>query len=189
MANILRRVGVDVPEPVRRFLEGDIDTWLRVEEYRDAGSLVVKAEVPGIDPEKDVDVTLLGNQLQISVRHEEKSEHKDKQGYRSEFRYGTFNRTVTLPGPVEQSDIAASYSDGVLEIRIPVPDEGAATSRKIPVSRGAASAAGTTGMGSAGTGGPMGSERTAGTTGMGSAGTGGPMGSEGTTGTRDTFEG
>lgn len=167
MANILRRVGVDVPEPVRRFLEGDLDTWLRVEEYRDAGSLVVKAEVPGIDPEKDVDITLLGNQLQISVRHEEKSERKDKQGYRSEFRYGTFNRTVTLPGPVEQSDIAASYNDGVLEIRIPVPDEGAATSRKIPISRGAASA---------------------GTSGMGSAGTGGPMGSEGTTGTRDTFE-
>ena len=136
MTNILRRVGVDVPEPVRRFLEGDLDTWLRVEEYRDAGSLVVRAEVPGIDPDRDVDITLIGNQLQINVRHEERSEHKGKEGYRSEFRYGTFSRTVTLPAPVEQNDISAAYTDGVLEVRVPVPDEGTTQSRKIPVSRG-----------------------------------------------------
>ena len=61
MANILRRAGVDFPEPFRRFLEGDLDSWLRVEEYREAGTLVVKAEVPGIDPDKDVDITLTGN--------------------------------------------------------------------------------------------------------------------------------
>ena len=74
MANILRRAGVDFPEPFRRFLEGDLDSWLRVEEYREAGTLVVKAEVPGIDPDQDVEITLTGNQLQISVRHEERSE-------------------------------------------------------------------------------------------------------------------
>ncbi len=96
MANILRRVGVDVPEPLRRLLEGDFDSWLRVEEYREGNALVVKAEVPGIDPEKDVEITLLGNQLHIDVRREEKSEHKGKEGYRSEFRYGTFSRSVTL---------------------------------------------------------------------------------------------
>ena len=97
MANLLRRVGVDVPEPVRRFLEGDLDSWLRVEEYQEGDTLVVKAEVPGIDPEQDVDITLTGNQLHIGVRREEKSEHKSKHGYHSEFRYGTFSRTVTLP--------------------------------------------------------------------------------------------
>ena len=86
MANILRRAGVEFPEPFRRFLEGDLDSWLRVEEYREGGDLVVKAEVPGIDPDNDVDITLAGNQLEISVRHEEKAEHKDKDGYRSEFR-------------------------------------------------------------------------------------------------------
>ena len=136
MANILRRVGVDVPEPVRRFLEGDLDSWLRVEEYREGNTLVVKAEVPGIDPEKDVEITLLGNQLNIAVRREEKSEHKDKEGYRSEFRYGTFSRSVTLPGGVSQDDVQASYQDGVLEVRIPVPEEPAPGSRKIPISRG-----------------------------------------------------
>lgn len=140
MANILRRAGVEFPEPFRRFLEGDLDSWLRVEEYREGGNLVVKAEVPGIDPDKDVDITLAGNQLEISVRHEEKAEHRGKDGYRSEFRYGTFARTVSLPAPVNQEDVSASYTDGILEVRIPVPEEPAAGARKIPVSRGAATA-------------------------------------------------
>jgi HSP20 family protein len=139
MTNILRRAGVDIPEPFRRFLEGDLDTWLRVEEYREAGFLVVKAEVPGIDPDRDVDITLAGNQLQISVRREERSEHKDKEGYRSEFRYGTSTRTVSLPAAVNQDDIRASYTDGILEVRVPLPEESAAGSRKIHVSRGSES--------------------------------------------------
>ncbi|MFJ5700485.1 Hsp20/alpha crystallin family protein [Arthrobacter sp. NPDC093139] len=140
MANILRRAGVEFPEPFRRFLEGDLDSWLRVEEYREGGNLVVKAEVPGIDPDKDVDITLTGNQLEISVRHEEKAEHRDKDGYRSEFRYGTFARTVSLPAPVSQEDVSASYTDGILEVRIPMPEEPAASARKIRVSRGGATA-------------------------------------------------
>ncbi|MGX1160471.1 HSP20 family molecular chaperone IbpA [Pseudarthrobacter sp. SLBN-100] len=60
--------------------------------------MVVKAEVPGIDPEKDVDIELVGIDLRIHVRHEEKSEHKDKEGYSSEFPYGTFSRTVSPAG-------------------------------------------------------------------------------------------
>jgi HSP20 family protein len=78
MNNILRRAGVDVPEPVRRFLEGDLASWLRVEEYRDAGALVIKAQVPGIDPDTDADITVTGNQLQITVRHEEKHSTRTK---------------------------------------------------------------------------------------------------------------
>jgi HSP20 family protein len=162
MTNIMRRAGADITEPVRRFLEGDPGSWLRVEEYRDAGSMVVKAAVPGIDPDRDVDITLVGNELHIDVRHEEKSERKDKQGYRSEFRYGTFSRTVSLPVAAAEKDIRASYTDGILEVRIPVPEEAGAGPRKIPVTRaGAATAAGT------GTAGP--GTTSAGTT---SAGTG-----------------
>jgi HSP20 family protein len=136
MANILRRAGVEFPEPVRRFLEGDLESWLRVEEYREGDQLVVKAEVPGIDPEKDVDITVDRDQLQIVVRREEKSEHKGKEGYRSEFRYGTFARTVALPAGVQQDDVRASYHDGVLEVRIPAPEESASSARKVPVVRG-----------------------------------------------------
>ncbi|WP_457963338.1 Hsp20/alpha crystallin family protein [Arthrobacter sp. D1-29] len=177
MNSIIRRAGSDITEPLRRFLEGDMGPWLRVEEYRDGGDMVVKAEVPGIDPEKDVDITLVGSDLRIEVRHEEKSEHRDKRGYRSEFRYGTFSRTVALPGPVNESDIHASYTDGVLEVRVPVPDESTTASRKIPVSRagaatsnaGTSSAGTSSGMGSAG---GMGAASGAGTSGTGTTGTG-----------------
>jgi len=136
MANILQRIGVDVPEPVRRFLEGDLESWLRVEEYREENTLVVKAEVPGINPESDVEINLVGNQLQIGVRREEKSEHKGKKGYHSEFRYGTFTRSVTLPPGVTQDDVQASYRDGVLEVRVPLPDEVVQGPRRIPITRG-----------------------------------------------------
>ena len=136
MANLLRRVGVDVPEPVRRFFEGDLDSWLRVEEYQEGDTLVIKAEVPGIDPDQDVEITLTGNQLHLDVRREEKSEHKSKLGYRSEFRYGTFSRTVTLPPGVNEQDLRATYNDGVLEVRIPVPEEPESAARKIPITRG-----------------------------------------------------
>lgn len=135
MSNILRRTGTDITEPLRRFFEGDLDSWLRTEEYREAGNLVIKAEVPGIDPEKDVDITLTGDQLRITVRREEKSEHRDKEGYRSEFRYGTFSRAVTLPGFADQTDVKASYRDGVLEVRVPLPEETTQQQRKIPVTR------------------------------------------------------
>lgn len=136
MVNILRRAGVDVPEPVRRFLEGDLESWLRIEEYRDGSSLVIRAEVPGIDPDTDADITLVANRLHIDVRREQRQEQRDKDGYRSEFRYGTFSRTVNLPAPVDQNDVRASYNDGVLEIRVPVPEEPEPGSRRIPVFRG-----------------------------------------------------
>jgi HSP20 family protein len=135
MSNLMRWTGADITEPFRRFLEGDTGSGLRVEEYRDAGSMVVKAEVPGIDPDRDVDITLVGDELRIDVRHEKKSEHKDKRGYRSEFRYGTFSRTVRLPAAVDEKDIRASYTDGILEVRVPVPEQSGTESRKIPISR------------------------------------------------------
>lgn len=127
MSNLMRWSGVDIADPIRRLLEGETGSWLRVEEYREGDSMVVKAEVPGIDPNKDVDITLTGDELRINVRHEEKSEHKDKRGYRSEFRYGTFSRSVALPGAV--------YNDGILEVRIPVSEQKESPARKIPITR------------------------------------------------------
>lgn len=109
-----------------------MESWLRVEEYRDAGSLVIKAQVPGIDPDTDADITVTGNQLQITVRHEEKTQPEDIKGYRSEFRYGTLSRTLTLPAAVDPGEVKASYTDGVLEIRVPVPEQGSPETQKAP---------------------------------------------------------
>lgn len=76
---------------LRRLFEFDGDQeWLRVEEFHDGDTLVVRAELPDIDPEKDVEVTTGDGVVKIHARREQKAEKKEKRGYRSEFRYGEF---------------------------------------------------------------------------------------------------
>jgi HSP20 family protein len=136
MVGITRRDRFEFPEPFRRFFEGDWDaSSLRVEEFRDGDTMVVRAELPGVDPEEDVDVSVTEGVLHIRAERQEKTEHKDKTGYRSEFRYGSFVRNISLPAGCRQEDVSAKYKDGVLEIRIPVPEQPAPTGTKIPIIR------------------------------------------------------
>lgn len=124
-------------EMIERLFEGDVGSAIRVEEFVDGKTLVVRADLPGIDPDTDVDVTVTDGVLEIKARRQEKSEQKDSKGYRSEFRYGSFVRRVPLPDGVQQSDVTASYKDGVLEVRAPIPEQAATPSAsKIPIIRG-----------------------------------------------------
>lgn len=108
-----------------------------VEEFTEGNTLVVKAELPGVDPDKDIDITVSGGALHIRAERQEESEESGKHFHRRELRYGSFARTIPLPEGVEDSDIAASYKDGILEIRVSVPPEAAKeAARTIPVSSG-----------------------------------------------------
>ncbi|MCU1522672.1 MAG: heat-shock protein Hsp20 [Arthrobacter sp.] len=140
MSDIMRHVPFDVPEPFRRFLHGETGPMLRVEEFQDGATMVVRAELPGIDPDRDVDITVSGNTLTIEARREEKSEYRGKHNYRSEFLYGAFARSIQLPQGTREEDIKASYTDGVLEVRIPTPEQDSSPGRKVPVSRSATGA-------------------------------------------------
>jgi HSP20 family protein len=135
MDNIFRRTGIDVPEPVRRFLQGETDPWLRVEEYRDGNTMVVRSDIPGIDPDKDIDITLIDDTLHIVARRGEPA-HKDQPGYRSEVRYGEYSRSIPLPRGANPDTVAASYIDGVLEIRAQLPEQSGTSGTKVHVSRG-----------------------------------------------------
>ncbi|MCM3688301.1 Hsp20/alpha crystallin family protein [Kocuria rosea] len=142
MAGLMRRDSFDMLEPFRRLLEGDPQSgaavsWPRVEEFQDGESMVIRAELPGIDPEQDVELTVVNDTLQLRAQRREQSEHKDKDSYRSEFRYGSFVRTLPLPAGTKDEDITASYSDGVLEVRAPIRklDE-LPQHKKIPITRG-----------------------------------------------------
>lgn len=136
MTDMMKRTSREVIDPIRRFLEGDWDTsTIRVEEFIDGNTQVVRAEMPGIDPEKDVDVTVMNGILRIKAKREEKTEHKEKGGYRTEFRYGSFTRDIPLPDGIKDEDVTATYTDGVLEVRAPVPEETHPPSRKVQVSR------------------------------------------------------
>jgi HSP20 family protein len=122
----------DVPAPWKD-LFGDSD--MKVEEFREGDTLVVRAEMPGIDPDKDVEITVADGMLHLSAERRSETTTEDKKGYRSEFRYGSFARSVRLPAGAGEDDVKATYDNGILEVRIPI-DEGSNGARKIPITRG-----------------------------------------------------
>ncbi|HVX18770.1 MAG TPA: Hsp20/alpha crystallin family protein [Acidimicrobiales bacterium] len=99
----------------------DVERLLRVEEFQEDGTLVVRADLPGIDPDKDVELTVANGMLHIDAeRHEE--EKTEKRGYvRQELRYGEYHRSLPMPDGISPSDISAQYHDGILEVRVPTP--------------------------------------------------------------------
>ena len=90
------------------------------------GHYLLRAEVPGIDPAKDVDITVQNGQLTIKA---ERSEKKEAKG-RSEFSYGSFVRTVTLPAGANEDDIKATYDKGILTVDVAVSKQAAAAAEK-----------------------------------------------------------
>jgi HSP20 family protein len=122
-------------EPLRWLADLRDAAEIPVEEYVEAGHLVVRAEVPGVDPDTDVMLELDGDRLRIRVDRRPPDKTDDRHVYRSEIRYGTFRRTLSLPVDVKPDEVQASYRDGTLTIRWPLADEQASSAR-IQVHRG-----------------------------------------------------
>lgn len=144
--SLLRRVSNDFTWPSllpdRPFFDFDrgwldlmTETTIRVEEFQENGQMVVRAEVPGADPDKDIEVTKTDSTLRISVQRHKSESSESKHHYRSEFQYGSFVRTVTLPAGTAEQDIKANYKDGILEVRIPMIASKAKQER-IPIGHG-----------------------------------------------------
>ena len=91
---------------------------IRVEDEMKDGSYELRAEIPGIDPAKDVDITVREGVLTIKA---ERSEKKEAKG-RSEFSYGSFMRSVTLPAGADEDAIKASYDKGILTVSVPLAE-------------------------------------------------------------------
>lgn len=89
---------------------------LRVEESLTGDHYVVRAEIPGIDPAKDVEVSVHAGLLTIKA---ERTETHEEKGH-SEFNYGVFERTVSLPEGAKDEGIEASYAKGILTVSVPV---------------------------------------------------------------------
>lgn len=110
-----------------------LEPVIRLEEYQKDDKYIVRAELPGIDPAKDVEVTAADGYLRLAVVRVEQTEYA-KDG-RSEFRYGTFHRTITLPPGTQEESISAKYHDGILEITMTL-GEPVHTSKTIPIAIG-----------------------------------------------------
>ena len=105
---------------------------IRSEDYLRNGRYVVRFELPGIDPDTGLDVSVAGRVLTVHAERQ-----PDLAGvYHSEFRYGQFCSHVSLPAGVDDTDIRASYANGVLELSLGLENEHAA--RKIKVEKSAA---------------------------------------------------
>ena len=95
------------------FLTGQV---FRLEEAMRDDRYVIRAELPGLDPENDIEVTVEGRILTIRAERRQ----QDNGPCRSEFRYGSLARAVRLPARVEAADVTARYGKGVLEVSVPV---------------------------------------------------------------------
>ena len=91
---------------------------IKVEEFVRDGRYVVRAELPGVDPDKDVEVTV--NDGLLTIRGERREEVKEDQ--RSEFYYGSFVRTLSLPSGADPEAVDAVYRDGILEVSVLMSD-------------------------------------------------------------------
>lgn len=125
-----RRFG-EMPDLFGGFFE---EASMKIEEFESDGHLVIRAEMPGIDPDEDVEITVVDHRLHLRAERKEETKEEGVTGWRSEFRYGSFERTMPLPQGATDDDVTATYVDGILEIRVPI-DREADTRKKIPITR------------------------------------------------------
>ena len=92
---------------------------LRLEDEMKEGVYEVRAELPGVDPTDDIEVTVRDGQLTIKA---ERTQTSESNGH-SEFSYGSFVRTVALPAGADEDDISATYDRGILTVSIPLAEE------------------------------------------------------------------
>jgi HSP20 family protein len=107
---------------------GDMTDWFELEFPLRAGHMIrvedlvteheymLRAELPGVDPEKDVQVSVANGILTIHAERKEETQTR----HRSEFRYGMLQRSVRLPANADEEHVAAKYGKGILEVTVPL---------------------------------------------------------------------
>jgi HSP20 family protein len=101
-----------------------------VESYVKNGNLIVRADVPGLDP-KDIEVNVLHDVLTIKGERKTDKEVKEKDYVRREVSYGSFERRMSLPTGVAADQVKAAFKNGVVEVTVPLPKE--IQGKKIPL--------------------------------------------------------
>ena len=105
-----------------------------VDIYEKDGNIVVKAELPGVDP-KDVDVRVENNLLTLRGERKFDTEVQRDSYHRVERSYGSFSRSFTLPNVVDTEKIKADYKEGMLKLVLPKKEEAKPKQISINVAR------------------------------------------------------
>jgi HSP20 family protein len=130
----LLRTGIGTWPVARR--TGDGGYWNpAVDVFTRQGDLVIRAELPGIDPEGDVEITVQDGMLTLRGDRQQESKMDDEGYSRFESWRGYFVRHVPLPEGVKADSIQAAYENGILEVIVPKAAELSAA-KKIPISKG-----------------------------------------------------
>jgi HSP20 family protein len=102
---------------------GALRRWMPAMDLVESGDhFVLRADLPGLS-EGDVKIELEDTTLTISGERKAEHESRDEGYYRLERAFGTFSRTLQLPKGIDPEAVSASFDQGVLEVRIPKPEE------------------------------------------------------------------
>ena len=97
--------------------------WMPAMDLVESGDhFVLRADLPGLDQE-DVKIELEDTTLTISGERKAEHEEKEEGYYRLERAFGSFSRTLQLPKGIDPEGVSANFDRGVLEVRIPKPEE------------------------------------------------------------------
>lgn len=113
-----------LPEEARWFPQVDV--------FEENQQLVTRVDLPGMKKE-DVTVEVADDQLTISGERRSEAEEKRENFYRCERGYGSFFRSVPLPEGVKPDDVKATFTDGVLEVRMPLSAKPESRTRQVEI--------------------------------------------------------
>lgn len=126
----------EMPDLFRVFdRTSSLEGRIRVEEELKDNAMVIRAELPGIDPDKDVEISVTEGMLRITAERRSETKEENEGRVRSEFHYGSYVRTLPLPKGASENDVKATYKDGILEVTVPVKRE-AVEPQRVAVTRG-----------------------------------------------------
>jgi HSP20 family protein len=124
----------DSPTPGNGGGHGVARRWIPAMDVVETGDhFVLRADLPGLS-ENDVKIEVEDNVLTISGERKAEHEQQGEGYYRVERAFGSFSRSLTLPEGVEADGIQANFNSGVLEVRIPKPEQH--KPRKVQISLG-----------------------------------------------------
>ena len=127
-------------ESARGLNRGQEEDWTMgawvpaVDIYEKGTDVVLKAELPGVDP-KDVDIRIENNVLTLKGERKFEDETQRDSYHRVERSYGAFTRAFTLPSSVDTANVKADYKDGVLRITLPKREEAKPKQIQVQIAR------------------------------------------------------
>jgi HSP20 family protein len=124
----------DSPTPGNGGNGGSVRRWIpAMDVVETEDHFVLRADLPGLS-ENDVNIELEDNVLTVAGERKAEHEQRGEGYYRVERAFGSFSRSLTLPEGVNADAIQASFDNGVLEVRIPKPEQH--KPRKVQISLG-----------------------------------------------------